>query len=167
MVRVGIVCHTWVCLENEVGVIPIREGSVQGNHLDLDNNQNQQIMGSTGTGRFSDYTGETSKDPSSKQGGKSGEDKCLKAFTTNLEEVERSAYFKKHSKPPEVQTVIKIVFENPRLAAEAKGLVIGYLPTDFNYVRTCMNAGFVFPGIVSSSSASRVPSVRITVTPHK
>jgi len=55
-------------------------------------------MGSTGTGNFSDYSenqkenkGENSSG-SHETGGRSGSDKCLRAFTTKLEEVANSDY---------------------------------------------------------------------------
>lgn len=123
-------------------------------------------MGSSGTGRLTDYSGSNSKSSSSKTGGSSGEDKCRKAFTTSLEEVESSAYFGDNSSPPPTGTEIEIVFKKPRLAAVAKGIVIGYLPTDKNYVKVCLENGYKFPGVVTSSRTKPVASTQITVSPH-
>lgn len=124
-------------------------------------------MGSSGTGRFTDYSESSSKGSSQKTGGSSGEDKCAKAFSTSLEEVERSAYFKANSALPTSGTVIEIVFQKPRLAAVADDVVIGYLPTDRNYVRACLEGGYKYPGVVSSSRLKPVASIQITVSPHK
>lgn len=124
-------------------------------------------MGSSGTGRLTDYSGTSSKSSSSKTGGSSGEDKCGKAFTTSLEEIERSEYFKNNSIPPPSGTNIEVIFQKPRLAAVADGVVIGYLPTDKNYVKVCLENGYIFPGVVNSSRTKPVPSAQITVSPHK
>lgn len=124
-------------------------------------------MGSSGTGRLTDYTGTSSKSSPSKIGGSSGEDKCGKAFTTSLEEVERSEYFKDNSSPPPTNTNIEVIFKKPRLAAVVDGVVIGYLPTDKNYVKVCLEDGYKFPGVVSASRTKPTPSVQITVSPYK
>jgi hypothetical protein len=128
-------------------------------------NRKKTRMGSSGTGRFTDYSGTSSQN--SKIGGSSGEDKCGKAFTTSLEEVERSAYFKDSSNLPPKGTKINIVFNKPRLAAVADDTVIGYLPTDKNYIKACLESGYEYPGVVSSSLSNPVPSIQITVSPHK
>jgi hypothetical protein len=124
-------------------------------------------MGSSGTGRLTDYSGRSSKGSSSKTGGSSNEDKCGKAFTASLEEIERCEYFTSKSSTPPLNTEIEIVFKKPRLAAVAGGVIIGYLPTDKNYVKACIDNGYKYPGVVNSSRMKPVPSVSVTVSPHK
>jgi len=124
-------------------------------------------MGSSGTGRLTDYTGTTSSDAKHKTGGSSGEDKCGKAFTTSLEDVERSEYFIKNPGLPPSKTQIEVVFKRPRLVAIANGMVIGNLPTDRNYLKLCLESGYKFPGIVSLVRGRPVSSIEITVAPHK
>ena len=125
-------------------------------------------MGSSGSGHLSDYSGSATEGKgSSKSGGASGEDKCGKAFTANLEEVERSEYFLKNKDVPAVGTVIEIQFIKPRLAAVAKGkILIGYLPTDRNYLKVCIENGYKYPGTVTASRVKPTSSVSITVSPH-
>lgn len=124
-------------------------------------------MGSSGTGRLSDYSGRSSGG-SSKTGGKSNEDKCERAFSTLLEDVERCTYYKTNSALPANGTVIEVVFKKPRLAAVTnEGIIVGYLPTDRNYIKACIENGYSFPGAISSSRLKPLPSVQITVSPHK
>lgn len=121
-------------------------------------------MGSTGSGSFSDYDHSPKKIAS--QGSTSGEDKCNKSFSTNLEEVQNCNYYINHSSVPPRNTQVSIVFENPRLAVQdTANQIIGYLPTKYNYLLACMESGINYSGVVSASSLRPIPSVSVDISP--
>jgi len=122
-------------------------------------------MGSTGTGRFSDYPGKTSSNENEKNGGSIGEDKCLKAFTTDLEDVSRCHYFVSHNDVPPRATEVLLAFNVRLVATTLTGEEIGFLPTKFNYLKSCIDNGFSYAGHVASSSLIPLPTVTIDVIP--
>lgn len=118
-------------------------------------------MGSTGSGNFSDYKRNIGK---ADQGGDSGNDRCSKAFNSSLEEVQTCQYFTTHGVVPPIGTEVNVNFISPRLAVtDSNGLCIGYLPTSFNYLKTCMDDNFNYEGIVSSSSNNPLPFVSVDI----
>ena len=121
-------------------------------------------MGSTNTGRFSDYSDNSNsrrKSSGDGGGGSSGDDKCQKAIHAKLEEVERCEYYRAHSVVPVEGTAIEITL-NGRLCATTIGSeVVGYLPTKYNYLAICIQDGFSYVGEITSSSTN--PIVRVTV----
>ncbi len=91
-------------------------------------------MGSTGSGRFTDYSGTTSSE--GEAGGASGTDKCLMSFNCILEDVAISAYYTTNNSLPNVGDAVQINFGQSRIVAiEVKSqLSLGALPTQFNYL---------------------------------
>ena len=126
-------------------------------------------MGSSGSGNFTDYSETPTKGTSSsKTGGSSNEDKCGKAFSSDLEDVETCEYYESHGDVPPPKTAIKVIFQKPRLAVKTKdGEIIGYLPTVFNYLKVCIDSGYNFLGAVTSSRRVPRPSTNVTVAPSK
>ena len=121
-------------------------------------------MGSTGSGSFSDYSNYKSSNP--KQGGDSGEDKCGKAFSSTLEEVQTCDFYSNHANVPTINTKVKVVFLHPRLAiVDFNNCCIGYLPTKYNYLRFCIEDNFTFAGIVSNSSLTPLPTIAVDIFP--
>jgi hypothetical protein len=139
-------------------------------------------MGTTGTGKFSDYPG------GSKKKGKGGSDigggggsqddpekgdqnKCGKAIGgISLEDVARGDFYKRNKKVPPTGTevLLREHLEKGRLVIEAKGgEIIGSLPTRYNYLRQCMEQGNRYGGNVISSSSSPLPTVKIDLGPLK
>lgn len=124
-------------------------------------------MGSTTSGRFTDY-------PSPKQkgiggGGGNGEpddgDRCAKALSTALEEVERCQYFHEHAAVPTPGTQV-ILEVGKRLSVRAEdGGTIGYLPTQYNYLATCVSSGYEYRGAVVSSSPPPLSRVVVDLAP--
>lgn len=121
-------------------------------------------MGSTGTGNFSDYKnfpraikGVTGADDS--------EDKCALAFSTLIEDVDTCEYYRKKGALPAVDTEVYVDF-NVRLVVKSNdGLIIGYLPTKYNYLRNCIVKGFTYTGIVSVASSTPINTVVVDITP--
>jgi hypothetical protein len=122
-------------------------------------------MGSTGSGNFSDYSG-SSPSGGGNSGGSSGEDRCLRALTASLEDVERCSYFEMHNNVPDVGTEVSISFNQRLIAISNAGLTIGILPTKFNYLKVCMDAGITYSGRVSKSSNDLISVVSIDVIPE-
>lgn len=123
-------------------------------------------MGSTGSGRLSDYSnfGGAIKGIT---GGKDLINKCDRAVATVLENVETCDYYKKIGHVPTKGTFVKIVFKTRLAAVDENGDVIGHLPTEYNYLLECLNVGYQYEGEVSGSFDIPVPSVYIAVTPQK
>lgn len=123
-------------------------------------------MGSTGSGRLSDYT----RFRGAVKGVTGGEDlinKCDRAMATVLEDVETCDYYKKNGHVPAKGTYVKIALQTRLVAVDEKGDVIGHLPTEYNYLLECLNDGYQYEGEVSGSFETPVPSVYIAVTPQK
>ncbi|MBR1492745.1 MAG: hypothetical protein IJ610_08390 [Bacteroidaceae bacterium] len=123
-------------------------------------------MGSTGSGRLSDY----SRFGGAIKGVTGGEDlvnKCEKAIATALENVETCDYFKRNGHVPSKGTLIKIGLKTRLVALDYNDEVIGYLPTEYNYLLGCLTEGYEYEGIVSGSFESPIPSVYIAATPQK
>lgn len=135
-------------------------------------NKTGYVMGSTGGGRFSDYTGNTDDDqgkPMSGSGG-GGTDQCGHQIKdVVLEEVERSEYWKAHKRTPSAGTNVhvKATLVGGRLAIEtsSKAEVIGYLPTRYNYIVQCMKRGFTYAGAVTATSTAPIVKVIISLDP--
>lgn len=128
-------------------------------------------MGSSGSGRFSDYPGTKAKEVSGKgtgmAGGESGVDKCKQSFHVTLEDVGNSDYYSQSGKVPVVSDQLSIIFDKKRLfATDANGAKVGALPTTYNYLVGCLEDGITYIGVVSSSSLSPVPSVAADFTPQ-
>ncbi|RCW29657.1 hypothetical protein [Marinilabilia salmonicolor] len=119
-------------------------------------------MGSTGSGRFTDYQGFSGNNP--KQGGESSENKCEKAFRTELEDVDTSEFYNSQGRLPDVNTEVIIEFNGHRIVATINGEEIGNLPTKYNYLRKCMNE-YTYSGIVSNTSSNPINSIIINVSP--
>jgi hypothetical protein len=121
-------------------------------------------MGSSGTGRLSDYSGKKKQNDG---GGGSGgeEDRCGKAFHASLEEVERCDYFRAQAGPPTQGTVVTVTFDKRPAIVSESGELIGYLPTSFNYLRNCLKRGYAYAGLVSSSRTRPIVSVSVDIAP--
>ena len=120
-------------------------------------------MGSSGSGNFTDYSNNSSS--SKKQGGSSGEDICERAFSTSLEDVDRSEYYVNYSTLPSAGTPIKITLNKRLQAVTEKNEVIGNLPTSYNYLANCMKNGFNYGGQVISSKTKPIATIQIDVAP--
>ena len=121
-------------------------------------------MGSTGSGNFTDYNGFTGSNP--KQGGKSQEEKCGKAFSADLEDVELSNYYLENNNLPETNSEVIIHFNGMRIVASIDGLEIGNLPTKFNYLLACFEK-FNYSGIISYTTITPLHTIKINVTPNE
>lgn len=139
-------------------------------------------MGSSGSGRFSDY----SKKPGAKKrstkggggqggggasGGSSGENQCNKAIgDISLEEVARCEYYQKHKDVPRLGSRVNVrkALVSQRIGVENnKGELLGYLPTAYNYLVGCMEQGYSYTGLVKSALNVRIPRINIDLRPNK
>jgi hypothetical protein len=117
-------------------------------------------MGSTGSGRFSDYSGKSkTEEGDGSSGGSSGSDKCAEAFTASLEDVANHEYYVNHGFAPAVGTELTISIKG-RVVAVAGTETVGSLPTKLNYIARCLQGGFTYKGIVTSSTNGSNPQVQ-------
>ena len=121
-------------------------------------------MGSTGTGNFSDYKkfpraikGVTGADDS--------EDKCALAFSTLIEDVDTCEYYSKKGTLPAIGTEVYVDFKVRLVVKSNDGLIIGYLPTKYNYLRNRHHRGFTYTGVVSNVSSTPINTVIVDITP--
>lgn len=129
------------------------------------------VMGSSGSGRFTDYPGTKAKevvgDGSGVEGGASGVDKCSQAFHVLLEDVGNSQFYSQFGSVPSTGTQLSIFFDGRRVfAVDLNGVKVGALPTTYNYLVACMGSGVNYVGVVSFSAALPVPTVEADFVPQ-
>lgn len=126
-------------------------------------------MGSTGTGNFSDYpTGSGNPTQPTTGGGGGGvdpNDRCLTAFSVQLEDVEHSAYFQMTSILPPIGTKLKLAHQKRIVAVDLNGAVVGNLPTKYNYLADCMAKGQDYIGQVVTSVSGHTATVIVDFAP--
>lgn len=123
-------------------------------------------MGSSGSGRISDYPGTSRRgggsgggDGQGDGGGAGGgggqpQDRCAKAFSVRLEDIEHSTYFEAYGAPPPAGETLH-VRQRKRLVAETSaGQSVGNLPTFYNHLASCLRDGWGYTGTVTTSSAA-------------
>ncbi len=125
-------------------------------------------MGSTGSGRFSDYPGSRPERGGNGTGGggASGEDRCDRAFPCALEEVEQCDYFSANGRVPPANTALTIEQRGRLFAVDASGQTVGALPTRYNYLADCLAAGFTYKGRVTSSTSTPVALISVDFEPY-
>lgn len=127
-------------------------------------------MGSTGSGRFSDYSGtkaqSNSGDGTGVSGGESGVDKCKQSFNVLLEDVGSCDFYSEFMAVPDVGEQLGILFDKRVFAVNVDGVKVGALPTAYNYLVACLEAGITYVGRVDSSDASPVPTVAADFVPQ-
>jgi hypothetical protein len=113
-------------------------------------------MGTSGSGRLTDYPGsskpKTNGGDGEGGGGIPSADRCARAISANLEDVEHCTYFKTHKISPPLGTQLHIAHQKRLVAQTDAGEVVGNLPTRFNYLAACMEDGYTYVGKVRDSS---------------
>ncbi|MEO1817565.1 hypothetical protein [Pseudomonas sp.] len=127
-------------------------------------------MGSSGSGRFTDYPGTKPKEVDENgggiAGGSSGVDKCKQAFSVVLEDVGNSDLYSQTHSVPSAGTLLEIVFDGRRIfAVDTDGVKIGALPTSYNYLAACLADGITYVGLVSQSAVTPIPTVSADFAP--
>ncbi|NIY76117.1 hypothetical protein HED22_10715 [Thalassospira sp. HF15] len=126
-------------------------------------------MGSTGSGSFSDYPGSSGRSGGSGSGSEDGNggqgDRCERAFSIALEDVNHSGYFTSHNTVPPVGTKVVLVHNKRLVAQTTSGDDVGNLPTKMNYLAACMRGGYSYEGEVISSSVGAVAKVTVDFAP--
>lgn len=121
-------------------------------------------MGSTGTGNFSDYK-KFPKAIKGVTGADDSEDKCALAFSTLIEDVDTCEYYRKKGALPAVDTEVYVDFKVRLVVKSNDGLILGYLPTKYNYLRNCIVKGITYTGVVSVASSTPINTVVVDITP--
>lgn len=127
-------------------------------------------MGSSGSGNFTDYPGSQVRPPvgdTSGAGGgggaAGGATLCDQTIVSELEEVERCAYYAAHGLPV-VGTAVSIA-RGARITVHINELELGYLPTRYNYLITCLEQGYTHTGSVASSLSRPLVRVSVNIVP--
>lgn len=123
-------------------------------------------MGSMGSGHLSDYS-DYKEAVKGETGGKDTVYICDKAVSTFLEDVATSDYYKQNRGVPAKGTFVQITSSSRIVAVDKNDVVIGNLPTDYNYLLACLEEGYRYEGVVEDSYDQPFPSVQIAVTPQK
>lgn len=121
-------------------------------------------MGSCGPGNFSDYSNYP-RAIKGVTGAVDSEDKCALAFSTLIEDVDTCEYYSKKGVLPAVDTEVSVDFKVRLVVKSNDGLIIGYLPTKYNYLRNCIVKGFTYTGVVSNVSTTPINTVVVDITP--
>lgn len=121
-------------------------------------------MGSSGPGNFSDYSNYP-RAIKGVTGAVDSEDKCALAFSTLIEDVDTCEYYSKKGMLPCVGTEVYVDFKVRLVVKSNDGLIIGYLPTKYNYLRNCIVKGFTYTGVVSVASSTPINTVVVDITP--
>ncbi len=122
---------------------------------ELDPERRRFSMGTTGSGKFEDY-----------ETGAEDEDRCDKAFTAELEEVATCAFFNSHEDLPLAEAPVRVQAGQRLVVLSSETEEeIGYLPTEFNYLRGCINLGRIYEGAVRSSGKRPLPRVSVDIAP--
>ena len=82
-----------------------------------------------------------------------------------IEDVDTCEYYSKKGTLPAVGTEVYIDFKVRLVVKSNDGLIIGYLPTKYNYLRYCIVKGFTYTGIVSNVSSTPINTVIVDITP--
>jgi hypothetical protein len=112
-------------------------------------------MGSSGSGRISDYPGSSPRGKPTGSGGGGGggpQDRCARAFNAELEDVEHSGYYRAHKSVPPIGTQLDIAIAKRLVARTTNGEVVGNLPTSFNYLAACLKQGWAYVGTVQAAN---------------
>lgn len=112
-------------------------------------------MGSSGSGRLSDYPGSSgSGSGSSTGGGGGGSDRCSQAIAVALEDVEHCDYYTTVGTVPGRGQQLRIAQKKRVVAETDAGVTVGNLPTTYNYLAGCLKDGWTYTGTVTASSGS-------------
>ncbi|WP_210201024.1 hypothetical protein [Rhizobium sp. M1] len=118
-------------------------------------------MGSSGSGRFTDYSGSKNTDGT---GGTGGVDRCRQAVSCVLEEVSQCDFYTVNRAVPPVGTEVLLAHDRRLFAVMPDGTKIGALPTAYNYLAACMRDGNTYVGVVSRSGLLPIPFVAVDFT---
>ena len=122
-------------------------------------------MGTTGPGRFKDYSDPIDPNTDAPSEGAVTPDPCGRAFSVQLEDVQHSDYYRKHSKVPSEGTPLYIEHRKRIVATVETGESVGSLPTRMNYLAECLKTGFEYHGVVKSATQSLFSTIHADFAP--
>lgn len=110
-------------------------------------------MGSSGSGRISDYPG-SSTSTGGGGGTTGGSDRCAQAFAVALEDIEHCDFYKAGGAVPLPGQQLRIAHRKRIVAETDGGITVGNLPTSYNYLAGCLKDGWTYTGTVTASNGS-------------
>lgn len=109
-------------------------------------------MGSSGSGRISDYPG---SNKTGNGGGNAGSaDRCGRAFAVTLEDIEHCDFYKIRGTVPPPGQKLRIALRKRVVAETEDGMSVGNLPTGYNYLGSCLKEGWTYAGTVTASTGT-------------
>lgn len=115
-------------------------------------------MGSSGSGRLSDYPRESGagSGASTGDGGGSagGSDRCALAIAVTLQDIEHCDFYKTVGAVPAPGQPLRIAHKKRIVAETDAGVTVGNLPTTYNYLAGCLKDGWTYTGTVTASNGS-------------
>ncbi len=128
-------------------------------------------MGSTGTNSFTDYPSRDSSSDSEVGGGDENTSQCSKAIgDVLLEDVANCNFYKSYKKLPEEDSIVYLrnTLVGGRLVIQNTDYkIIGLLPTQLNYLRHCIEQGYSYFGVITSTRNKPLPTVIIDLAPYE
>ena len=134
-------------------------------------------MGSSGSGRLTDYPGGSQQQPApgsassggASGGGPAGGDPCLiDRDHVELEEIELCEYFGAAGDVPapgtDVVVLPELVDGRIVVALASTQATLGYLPTEHNDLVSCLGR-FDYVGEVTGSQPTPIPRIRVRISP--
>lgn len=138
-------------------------------------------MGSSGSDKFQEYREPPKKDGSKKSprggegprgappgGPEEGANKCEEPLkNVALEEVGISEYYDANKDVPPSGTGVSVrgsLVQGRIAVATQKDEIIGVMPVEYNYLRRCIEQGFLYSGHVVVSSKKPIPTVRVSLS---
>ncbi len=106
-------------------------------------------MGSSGSGRISDYPGSSGTGSGTSTG-----DRCAQAIAVALEDIEHCDFCKAGGTVPTPGQQLRIAHKKRIVAETDAGITVGNLPTAYNYLAGCLKDGWTYTGTVTASNGS-------------
>lgn len=125
-------------------------------------------MGSSGSGKFGNYRIGESNNIGGNGSGGPGEIECPTLIENiKLEDIASSDYYKNNGTLPSAGTDVQLreVVHLGRVVVETvdSHVIIGNLPTQYNYLLACLKKGMHYAGQVISSGVSPISFVVVTL----
>lgn len=119
-------------------------------------------MGSVGHGRFENYN----TNANGSEAGSSNESCPQKIVEISLEDVATCFYYSTYNSVPSKGEIVILnpTIEDGRLVIVNQEFeILGNLPTQYNYLRKCLDLGMQYEGVVRASGIDPIPFIVVNL----